>query len=55
MNISNKEIIERILFGVARLKEEKLTQEEQSKIFRALGSICKMRSEQLLQVETENG
>ena len=40
MNISNSELIERIEFGVARLKTEELTLKQEAEIFRAIASIA---------------
>ena len=47
--ISNAELIERIEFGVARLKAEELTPKQQAEIFRAIACIATLarsRSEQ---------
>ena len=38
--ISNAELIERIEFGVARLKIEELTLKQEAEIFRAIASIA---------------
>lgn len=40
MNISNSELIERIEFGVARLKSEELSLKQEAEIFRAIASIA---------------
>ncbi len=40
MNISNSELIERIEFGVARLKAEELSLKQEAEIFRAIASIA---------------
>ena len=42
MNISNSELIERIEFGVARLKTEELTLKQEAEIFRAIASIASL-------------
>jgi len=58
MNITNEEVIERIEFGIKRLKEESLDASEQAKILRAIGAISTKRNEQIrkqLEEETVNG
>jgi hypothetical protein len=53
--ISNAELIERIEFGVARLKAEELTLKQEAEIFRAIASIANLaraRSEQSLEETT---
>lgn len=47
MNITNKEVIERIEFGIKRLKEDNLDAVEQAAILRAIGAISTKRNEQL--------
>jgi hypothetical protein len=50
--ISNTELIERIEFGVARLKSEELTLKQEAEIFRAIASIAGLaqkRNEQLIE------
>ena len=52
MNISNSELIERIEFGVARLKTEELTLKQEAEIFRAIASIASLaqkRNQQLME------
>ena len=52
MNISNSELIERIEFGVARLKTEELTLKQEAEIFRAIASIAGLaqkRNQQLME------
>ena len=53
--ISNAELVERIEFGVDRLKTETLTAKQQSEIFRAIASIANLareRNEQSLEKAT---
>ena len=50
--ISNSELIERIEFGVARLKTEELTLKQEAEIFRAIASIASLaqkRNQQLME------
>ena len=50
--ISNAELIERIEFGVARLKTEELTLKQEAEIFRAIASIAGLaqkRNQQLME------
>ena len=53
--ISNAELIERIEFGVARLKTEELTLKQEAEIFRAIASIAglaqKRNEQQMEQLE----
>ena len=58
MNITNEEVIQRIEFGIKRLKEESLSASEQAKILRAIGAISSKRNEQIqeqLKEELVNG
>ena len=47
MNITTPELVERLAFGVKRLKEETLSAQEQADILRAIGSLSKARFEQI--------
>lgn len=47
MNITMPALIERLEFGLRRLKDENLSVKEQGDILRAIASIARMRHEQI--------
>ena len=58
MNITTMEVIDRIEFGLARLKDADISAAEQARILRAIGAISRTQYEQLeneVKKETVNG
>ncbi|CAB4241698.1 hypothetical protein UFOVP71_236 [uncultured Caudovirales phage] len=47
LNITLKEVIQRIEFGIARLQDENVSAAEQANILRAIGSISRKRYEEI--------
>jgi hypothetical protein len=47
LNITTEELIQRIEFGLKRLREEQLSARQQADILRAIGGISRKRYEQL--------
>lgn len=47
MNISLNEVIDRLQYGVDRLKDPALTVKQQAEILRAIGAISRHRQEEL--------
>lgn len=47
MNIPLNEVVDRLQYGVDRLKDPALTAKQQAEILRAIGSISRCRQEEL--------